>query len=320
MDDKSVSEILINKPKEVFVERQGVMEKHVLPALDCRHLARLFGFIANENRYVLNTENPILSGSLTDGSRVQLVTPPAAKHPALSIRRTSIKKMTLDDYRGTAFYSIARAFQLEKTCELAQEKSEQELMDLYRQGAWADFIHLAVQKKKNIVISGATSSGKTTFLNACTAHIPHNERIITLEDTFEVDIPHANVVSLLAPKRGEGKTGSLSMQDLVQCALRLRPDRIIMGEIRGREILDFISACSTGHEGSITSIHANNPQMAFMRMAQMYKLNNVPSMRDEDIQRELHAVIDIVVQLQKTDIGRQLTGVYYKHEKNTHFI
>jgi type IV secretion system protein VirB11 len=316
LENKGVSEILINKPKEVFVECQGMMEQHIIPALDGRHLAHLFGFIANENRSVLNTANPILSGSLTDGSRVQLVITPAAKYPALSIRRTSIKKMTLDDYRGTAFYSLARSFQLEKANKMSSDNSEQELRELYQQEAWADFITLAVQLKKNIVISGATSSGKTTFLNACTAHIPQHERIVTLEDTFEVDIPHANVVSLLAPKRGEGKVGELTMQDLVQCALRLRPDRIIMGEIRGREILDFISACSTGHEGSITSIHANDPRMAFMRMAQMYKLNNVPSMRDEDIQRELHSVIDIVVQLQKTQLGRQLIGVYYKHEKH----
>lgn len=105
----------------------------------------------------------------------------------------------------------------------------------------------------------------------------------------------------------------VDMQTLVQCCLRLRPDRIIMGEIRGKEILDFVGACSTGHEGSLTSIHANNPRGAFMRMTQMYKQNNVPSMSDADILRELHEVVDIIVQLAKTEQGRQVHSIYYKY-------
>jgi type IV secretion system protein VirB11 len=312
-EDKRVSEILINKPGEVFIERLGVMERHEMPALDCRHLARLFTFIANENRYVLNTDSPILSGNLMDGSRVQLVIPPAAKHPAMSVRRRSIKKMTLEDYRQSNFYSSARGFRLDEPEERSLEPEEKELIKLYKCAAWDDFMALAIHLKKNIVISGATNSGKTTYLNACTANIPHHERIITLEDTFEIDIPHENRVNLLAPKKGEAKTGLLTMQDLLQCALRLRPDRIIMGEIRGREILDFVGACATGHEGSITSIHASSPKIAFLRMAQLYKQNNVPSMSVEDIERELHAVIDIVAQIKETGDGRQLKWVYYKN-------
>lgn len=119
-------------------------------------------------------------------------------------------------------------------------------------------------------------------------------------------------MNLLATKDDQGLS-KITMQDLVQASLRLRPDRIIMGEIRGREILDFVSACSTGHEGSMTTIHANNPRIAFMRMTQMYKLNNVPSMRDEDIMRELKEVIDIVIQLNKTKQGRVASHIYYKY-------
>ncbi len=133
-----------------------------------------------------------------------------------------------------------------------------------------------------------------------------------LEDTREIETPHENQVQLLATK-GEQGLAKISMQDLVQCSLRLRPDRIIMGEIRGKEILDFVSACSTGHEGSLTTIHANNPRIAFMRMTQLYKLNHLPAMTDDDILRELKEVIDIIVQVGKTKNGRQVNSIYYKY-------
>ena len=153
---------------------------------------------------------------------------------------------------------------------------------------------------------------KPLILNALLSHIPDHERIISLEDARELEIPHSNKVQLLASKSEQGMA-KVNMQDLVQCCLRLRPDRIIMGEIRGKEILDFLASSSTGHEGSITSIHANNPHIAFMRMTQLYKLNNVPSMTDSDILRELKTVIDIVLQQQKTEKGRMLHQVYYRY-------
>lgn len=309
--DKCVNEILINQPGEVFIEKGQVMERHLIPALDGRHLKRLFTFIANENGQRLGGDAPILSGNLYDGSRVQLVVPPAAKNYTLSIRRPSLKKFTLDDYKRSGFYDQARPFYLD---EPPEERSPEEdaLLTLFYEQNWGDFMPMAVAAKKNIVVSGETSSGKTTYLNACTSNIPADERLITLEDTFEVSVPHQNVVNLFAPKKSGTEKSGVSMQELVQCALRLRPDRIIMGEIRDKEVLDFVSACSTGHKGSITSIHANNPRVAFMRMTQLYKLNNVPSMRDEDIFRELHEVIDVIVQVTKDDSGRLASYFYYK--------
>ena len=116
----------------------------------------------------------------------------------------------------------------------------------------------------------------------------------------------------LVASKGEQGEAKITMQDLVQCCLRLRPDRIIMGEIRGKEILDFISACSTGHEGSISTIHANSPKIALMRMTQLYKLNNVPSMTEADIMRELMQVIDVIIQVNKTKAGRQVQEIYYR--------
>jgi type IV secretion system protein VirB11 len=150
-------------------------------------------------------------------------------------------------------------------------------------------------------------------LNALVSHIPLSERIITLEDTYEIATSHPNTVSLCAPKKSGRDEPVVTMQDLVQCALRLRPDRLIMGEIRGPEVLDFISACSTGHEGSITTIHAQNPRVAFLRMIQLVRLNNVPSMRDEDIERLLNEVIDIVIQVNGTPDGRVSSCMHYKY-------
>lgn len=312
MQENTVSEIMINKPGEVFVERRGVTTRYAMPQLDIPHLRRLFTLIANENGQILNVTNPLLSGNIHDGARIQLVIPPAARHYTFSMRRPSLLQRTLDDYRNSDFYTTTKAFDGYTDDIDEQDEREVELLALYNQGLWADFMELAIALKKNIVISGETGSGKTTYLNTCTASIGHEERILTLEDTFEMNIPHQNQVNLCASKRLTETSGGVTMQDLVQASLRLRPDRIIMGEIRGGEILDFVSACSTGHEGSITTIHARNPRIAFMRMTQLYKLNNVPSMRDTDITRELDSVIDIIVQLE-CKAGRIYESyVYYK--------
>ena len=170
----------------------------------------------------------------------------------------------------------------------------------------------AIKARKTIVISGGTSSGKTTYLNACLNEIDHADRLCILEDTREIITPHKNKVLLLAAK-GEQDIAKVSMQTLVQCCLRLRPDRIIMGEIRGQEILDFVAASSTGHEGSVTTIHASTPKLAFIRMTQLYKQNNVPSMTESDILNELHAVVDVVIQLGKQGAQRKAQSLYYKY-------
>jgi len=309
--DKTVSEILINQPQEIWVEQGGQLKRFAIPEFKELYLIRLFQLIANTNEQRLNENFPLLSGSMPDGSRVQLVLPPTAVYPTLSIRRKVVRHLSLDDYKASNFYENATPFDKDALSTDNLNHHEQALLAAYEQQDWNAFIRLAITLKKVIVVSGGTSSGKTTFLNACLEAIPKDERVITLEDAREIDISHPNKVQLLASK-GEQGMAKVTLQDLVQCCLRLRPERIIVGEIRGKEILDFLAACSTGHEGSITSIHANNPRMAFMRMTQMYKLNNVPSMTDTDIMRELNEVIDIIIQVAKTPQGRQVQGVYYK--------
>lgn len=312
LNDASISEILINRPGEIWVEKKGELMPHEVKAFTEAHIHRLFQLVANENKQKLSKATPLLSGSLLDGTRVQLCLPPTAKYPALSIRRKVVKNFTLKDYEKTGFYSEADKATIDEASLESLPKSERELINLYKTARWSRFIRRAIELKKNIVISGGTSSGKTTFLNACLHHIPLDDRIIVLEDTREIETPHPNQVQLLASKGDQGEA-KVNMQDLVQCCLRLRPDRIIMGEIRGAEIMDFVSSCSTGHEGSLTSIHANNPRVAFMRMTQMYKLNNVPSMTDDDILRELKETVDIIVQIAKTPRGRKVQSVYYKY-------
>jgi len=310
--DPDVSEIMINRPGEVYIEKKGTMFREDVPVYNERMLTNLFQLIANENKQTLNARQPLLSGSLLDGSRVQLVLPPTAKHLTLSVRRKVVNNLTLDDYVEQGYYREMMPYDIHASSFAMLPDTEKALVELFHQRNWATFLERAIDLRKNIVISGSTSSGKTTYLNACLRRISTQDRLLILEDTREIDIPHPNQVNLLAPKDDQG-IAKVTMQDLVRCCLRLRPDRIIMGEIRGKEIMDFVSACSTGHEGSLTTIHANNPRIAFMRMTQMYKQNNVPSMTDDDIMRELKEVVDVIIQVHKTPDGRLAHSLYYKH-------
>jgi len=305
LDDDSVAEILINRPQEVFVERKDKMLRFEIPVLTTQYLRRLFMLIAKENKQTFSETSPLLSGNLADGSRVQLVMPQASQFETLSIRKFTLQSLSFDDYANFGFFDNVQA-------NTPIDETEQTLQTLYQAKNWQAFLKKAILAKKNILISGGTSSGKTTFLNSCINLIPLYERLITLEDTYEIKVSHQNIVRLKALKSIGEKQQTITMQDLVQASLRLRPDRIIMGEIRGREVFDFVSACSTGHSGALATIHANNPKVAFMRMAQLYKLNNVPGMTEEDIYKSLNEVIDIVVQLQKTEIGRRITEIYYR--------
>lgn len=309
-----VSEILINKPQEVFVELQGCMTRYEVPELTTLYLHRLFQMIANESQQRLDEAHPLLSGNLYNGYRVQLVIPPVSCYHTLSIRKSALAHWSLDDYATRGFYRKVLPMSINQ--EFSSTRQDKELFDLYHQKRWGEFIKSAVILKKNIVISGGTSSGKTTFLKACLEAIPAHERIILLEDTRELSSSHLNQVALLASKGNQGKA-QVDMQMLLQATLRLRPDRLIMGEIRGKEIMDFVMACSTGHEGSMTSIHANNPQIAMQRMVQLYKQNNVPSMRDEEIRAELNQVIDIIIQLGKVGQERMALYCYYKEAQQT---
>lgn len=305
LDDSQVSEIVINRPQEVFVEKGDEFLRFDIPALTTAYLRRLFLLIANENKQTLTEASPILSGTLPCGSRVQLVIPQVSQYETLAIRKFTVKHIRFEDYEAQGFFKA-----IEKSTSYDADAN---LLEAYRAKDWQKFITDAIVSKKNILISGGTASGKTTFLNSCIAKIPLHERLITLEDTYEIAAAHSNIVRLKAIKTLGEKLPTISMQDLVQASLRLRPDRLIMGEIRGKEVFDFVSAASTGHSGLLATIHANNPGVAFMRMSQLYKLNPVSNLNEADIYKILYEVIDIIVQIQKTESGRGITEVYYKH-------
>jgi type IV secretion system protein VirB11 len=301
LNDPQVSEIMLNQPGEVFYEKHGVFYQMLVPDFSSYLLEHLFQLIAFESQQALSDKQPMLSANLLNTCRIQLVLPPTALFHCFALRKQSIEPLSLKDYYERGMFCLA-ANPLHDKASLAQ---------LYSNSDKYEFLLEAIRQKLNIVISGGTSTGKTTFLNACLNQIPHEERIIVIEDVREVSVPHLNHLRLLASK-GEQGSAKISIQDLVQCSLRLRPDRIICGEIRGKEIIDFIAACSTGHPGSMTTIHANSPLGAFSRMIQLYKLNHVTAMTDAEILKEIQSVVDVVVQLSRSPRGRFISEVYYQ--------
>lgn len=301
LTDESVSELVLNAPGVVFIEQAGGFHRHEMPALTVGHLYRLFALIANYNQQVLNASHPILSGAMGDDLRVQLVIPPVSRYPIFAIRKKKKNPLALSALVAQDFFKVP-----------AQDPvySESHLVALYQAEDWDAFVPLAVAMQYNILISGSTSSGKTTLLNALLSSIPADERLIILEDTAEVSVTQSHVVSLLTATSSQGP--AVTMQQLVQCSLRMRPDRLIVGEIRGGELFDFVTASLTGHRGLMATLHAESPAVAFTRMSQLYKLGMHSVMQESDIQSELRQAVDIILQIKKTSAGRRLTAVYFK--------
>lgn len=314
LNDPTLSELLINKPGEIWVENIEGMKRLQMDYVDEQYMRRLFMLLANENSQELSDQYPALSGELYDGSRIQCVMPPLSRHYTLSIRKKSLKKRTFEDYRKQGFFDDVKLLSLDdfRNGQHFVDENKDDWLSLYHPKTIEDFVYRGIQLKKTMVICGGTSTGKTTFLDCCGSYIPKYERIITLEDTYEVSLPHENQVNLKAPENSR-----FEIYHLLKMSLRLRPDRLIVGELRDKEVLDFISACSTGHDGSIATIHASTPLLAIQRMVQLYKRNNVPSMRDEEIYNEITSVVDCFVQLYDSPKkGRQVQYVTLVGERN----
>lgn len=307
LSDPLVSEICVNKPQEVWVERMGEpsMQKHDLPKLSQDLLLRLGRLIASNSEQSLSSEKPLLSASLPTGERIQFAMPPAAKYGvALSIRKQVIQDMNLDDY--------AEAGAFEDTVVSnpnAENADDQILRTLLEEQKLQEFISQAVKLKKNILVSGGTSTGKTTLLNAMLKEIDSAERIITIEDTPEVNPPHKNHLSLLASKGDQGNC-KITIQDLLESSLRFRPDRILLGELRGKEAYSFLRAVNTGHPGSITTIHADTPTGAFEQIALMV-MQGENGLTHEQIMTYTKSIIDVVVQLKRTGGKRHISEIWY---------
>ena len=277
LKDHTVSDILVNTYKDIFVERAGKIEATDARFKDDEHLMRIIDKIVSSVGRRIDESSPMVDARLPDGSRVNAIIPPLALDgPILSIRRFAVNPLELDDLIG--FQTL--------TPEIA------------------DLLKGIVKSRLNVIISGGTGSGKTTLLNVLSRFIPGDERIITIEDAAELQMKQEHVVRLeTRPPNIEGK-GEVVQRDLVRNSLRMRPDRIIVGEVRGKEAFDMLQAMNTGHDGSLTTIHANSARDALMRLETMVAMASmdIPS---EFLRKFIASAINVIIQVSRMVDGRR---------------
>jgi type IV secretion system protein VirB11 len=296
-----VTDVYINRPKELWVETLGgEIETHACLALTEPVLMRLARQIAARSAQGISRAHPLLGATLPDGSRVQVVARPAARETiVLAIRKHVAADRTLADYAGDGSFEGLRTGEV----AIASEGSLRQI-DPADAGT---FLAEAVRERRNILIAGGTSTGKTTFLNALLKEIPSEERLILIEDTPELELVHRNSVGLLAARSGLSET-DVSAEDLLIAALRMRPDRIILGELRGREAFSFLRSVNTGHPGSMTTIHADSPQRAVEQLA-LLVLQSGAQLRWEDVLQYVRASIDVYVQVEREGGRRKISAL-----------
>jgi pilus assembly protein CpaF len=276
MDD-SISDIMVNGPSNVYVERNGKLERVAVRFRDGAHIAAVGQKIAARVGRRIDESSPMVDARLSDGSRVNIIIPPLAfKSPCISIRKFPNFRYDLEGMvtNGTMTFAIARLLELSARCRL------------------------------NVLISGGTGSGKTTLLNAMSAFIDHSERVVTIEDAAELQLQQPHVISLeTRPPSLEG-TGQVTQRDLLFNALRMRPDRIIVGEVRGPEALDMLQAMNTGHDGSISTVHANTARDALTRVENMVQMGHV-NLPSRSIRMQIVSALDIIIQIERMRDGQR---------------
>jgi pilus assembly protein CpaF len=277
LHDPEVSDILVNTHRQVYVERRGRLEQTPIIFRDEGHLRVIIDRIVSRVGRRVDEASPYVDARLPDGSRVNAIIPPLAiDGPILSIRRFAVKALTMDD--------------------LLRNNSATEPMAQILQGV--------VKARLNVLVSGGTGSGKTTLLNILSGYIPPDERIVTIEDSAELQLQQPHVVRLeTRPPNIEGK-GQVTARDLVRNALRMRPDRIVVGEVRGDEVLDMLQAMNTGHDGSITTLHANSARDAMQRLETLMQLSGV-SLPDKAMREQISSALDVIVQVSRLSDGRR---------------
>jgi type IV secretion system protein VirB11 len=302
-----VTDILVNRPGEVWVETiSGEMTRHDAPQLTDTDLTRLARQVAGAASQGVNREQPLLSASLPDGARVQIIAPPVTRGPlALAIRKHAISDLTIADLKGAGLFD-------HRADAGAAARADADLRATLERGDLMGFLVAAVKAKKTIVLSGGTASGKTTLLNALVKEIDRRERLVVIEDAPEIRLDHPNAVGLIAV-RGELGEARVGADDLLQASLRLRPDRILLGELRGAEAFAFLRAVNTGHPGSLTTVHADSPDGAFDQITMLALLSGV-DMGWAAIQAYARRVVDVVVQLRRIDGRRGVSDVVFKAE------
>jgi len=283
IDDRSISEIMINSKDEIFIERNGKVIKAPVVFESQEKLEDIIQAIVAKVNRIVNEASPIVDARLKDGSRVNVVLPPIAlKGPTMTIRKFPDKPLTIADL--IRFNAIT--------------------------GEAADFLQKLVLGKYNIFISGGTGSGKTTFLNALSNYIPSDERLITIEDSAELQIKNIpNIIQLETRNANTEGKGEISIRDLIRASLRMRPDRIIVGEVRGAEALDMLQAMNTGHDGSLSTGHANSTKDMLSRLETMV-LSGSSLLPVEVIRKQICSAIDIMIHLARfRDHTRKVVGI-----------
>jgi pilus assembly protein CpaF len=280
--DDSVTEIMVNRADEIFVERKGQLERYPLAFTSDRAILGVIERIVAPLGRRIDESSPLVDARLKDGSRVNAIIPPLAlKGPTLTIRKFAKKRLGAEDM--VAYGSVDQSM--------------------------VEFLELCVKERKNLVVSGGTGSGKTTLLNVLSNFIPDGERIVTIEDAAELRLNHSHLVSLESrPTNIEGR-GAVTIRDLVRNALRMRPDRIVVGECRGGEALDMLQAMNTGHEGSLTTLHANTPRDALARMETLVLMAGM-DLPIGAIREQIASAVDIIVQQTRFACGsRKVTSI-----------
>ncbi|WP_091737814.1 P-type DNA transfer ATPase VirB11 [Phenylobacterium immobile] len=289
---ETVTEILVNRPGELWVEDAAYpgMRRIELPEVDNVLLQRLAEQVARASHQGVNRQHPLLAATLPGGERIQLCGPPATRGDwALAIRRHRLIDLPLDAYDHGSLETAAPPPALDPRASPIA------------------YLRDAIARRQTILVSGGTSTGKTTFLNAMLRELPREDRVVLVEDTAELKLPSENGVGLIAVK-GELGEARVSTDELVQAALRLRPDRIVVGELRGKETVSFLRVINTGHPGSFSTVHANSPRGALDQIALMAMQTGIGLTRNETVEYAA-SVIDIIVQLERINGQRRISAV-----------
>ncbi len=306
LEPSDVTELVVNRPGEFAIERLGGWSWREAPELSEASLRPLAIAAAAVTAQDVTAETPICSTVLPTGERCQIVLPPAAEHVSLTLRKPSAVTFGLEDFvKAGLFESVSLAND-------AMKPEDAELMARRDAGDWPGFFTTAVKSRKNILISGATGSGKTTFAKGLIQLIPAHERLITIEDARELVVPHRNAVHLLYAKDGQG-LAHVGAKQLLESALRMRPDRILLQELRDGAAFFYLRNVNSGHPGSITTIHADSAALAFEQMTLLVKESEGGrDLARDDIRALLHLLVDIVVQMKRIEGRFRITEVWYE--------
>ncbi|MBP2449216.1 P-type DNA transfer ATPase VirB11 [Rhizobium leguminosarum] len=306
--DKRLYEVIVNRPGQVVTEGREGWQTHDIPELSYDRLMRLARAVASFSNQSIDETHPILSATLPDDERIQIVIPPATTKGTVSItiRKPSSVSLTLEDLdHGGLFADVAPV-------EGDGIRSDQRLSEFYRTGAYKAFLREAVFARKNIIISGATGSGKTTLSKALIRYIPQSERIISIEDTPELVVPQPNHVRLFYSKGGQG-LAKIGAKDLLESCLRMRPDRILLHELRDGTAFYYIRNVNSGHPGSITTVHADSARLAFEQLTLLVKESEGGGdLERHDIFEMLTVAVDIIVQCKRIDGRFRVSEIYYR--------